>query len=247
MEAMAVVTSKSVTLPRITVAGATGLVGRAVLGQLGADLRIGKITVLVRQPGQLAPLLAGIYRARGQVVDYTALGRAGVAGLPPTDWAFCCLGTTLKIAGSQAAFRAVDFEAVLAFARAAKVAGASRLAVISALGADARSSVVYNRVKGEMEQALRALDLPHLVIARPSLLLGQRDSLGQPGRPGEAIAQSLAQLMMPALGWLMPRRLWPIRADAVASALIVALASGPAGVQVIESDALQKMADTTAA
>jgi uncharacterized protein YbjT (DUF2867 family) len=240
-------TSQTPTLPRITLAGATGLVGRAVLGQLDADRRVGKITVLVRQPDQIAPLLAGINRARGQVLDYAALGRAGVAGLPATDWAFCCLGTTLKAAGSQAAFRAVDFEAVLAFARAAKVAGASRLAVVSALGADARSSVFYNRIKGEMELALRALDLPHLVIARPSLLLGQRNNLGQPGRPGEAIAQSLAQLMMPALGWLMPRRLWPIRADAVASGLIMALADGPPGVQVIESDALQKLADSATA
>ena len=136
---------------------------------------------------------------------------------------------------------------MLAFARAAKVAGASRLAVVSALGADARSSVFYNQVKGEMEQALRALDLPYLVIARPSLLLGQRSSLGQPGRPGESIAQSVAQLMMPALGWLMPRRLWPIRADVVATAMIKALASGPPGVQVIESDALQKLSDTAAA
>ena len=240
-------TSKSSALPRVTLAGATGLVGRALLGHLGTDPRIGKITVLVRQPDQLAPLLAGALRARGQVVDYAALGRAGVAGLPPTDWAFCCLGTTLKVAGSQAAFRAVDFDAVLAFARAAKVAGASRLAVVSALGADARSSVFYNQVKGEMEQALRALDLPYLVIARPSLLLGQRSSLGQPGRPGESIAQSVAQLMMPALGWLMPRRLWPIRADAVAAAMIKALASGPPGVQVIESDALQKLTDSAAA
>ncbi len=240
-------TSKPPTLPRITLAGGTGLVGRAVLGQLSANPRIGKITVLVRQPDQIAPLLAGVARARGQVVDYAALGRAGVAGLPPTDWALCCLGTTVKVAGSQDAFRAVDFEAVLAFARAAKVAGASRLAVISALGADARSSVFYSRVKGEMEQALRALDLPHLVIARPSLLLGERTGLGQPGRPGEAIAQSLAQLMMPALGWLMPRRLWPIRADAVATGLIVALADGSPGVQVLESDALQKLADTAVA
>lgn len=240
-------TSKSTALPRITLAGATGLVGQALLAQLGGDPRVGKITVLVRQPDQMATLLAGIARARGQVVDYTALGRAGVAGLPPTDWAFCCLGTTLKIAGSQAAFRAVDFDAVLGFARAAKVAGASRLAVISALSADARSAVFYNRVKGEMEQALRALDLPYLVIARPSLLLGQRSSLGQPGRPGEAIAQSLAQLMMPALSWLMPRRLWPIRADAVASALVAALAAGPPGVQVIESDGLQRLADGAAA
>ena len=228
--------SKNPPLPRICIAGATGLVGRAVISQLARAPQAGRITALVRQSGQLSGLPKGV---RGQVVDFSALGRAGEPGLPPTDWAICCLGTTIKVAGSKSAFRAVDFDAVLAFARAAKVAGASRLAVVSALGANPRSSVFYNCVKGEMEQALRALDLPHLVIARPSLLLGERAALGQATRPGEAIAQTL----MPAVGWLIPRRLRPIRADAVAVALIQALASHRPGEQVLESDALQAVAD----
>ena len=223
-------------LPRICVAGATGLIGRAVLTRLARDARAGRITALVRRSGQIPALPKGV---RGQVVDFDALGRAGMPGLPPTDWALCCLGTTIKVAGSKSAFRAVDFDAVLAFARAAKVAGASRLAVVSALGADPRSSVFYNQVKGDMEQALRALDLPQLVIARPSLLLGERSALGQATRPIEAIAQAL----MPAFGWLMPRRLRPIRADAVAAALIAALAGAAPGAQVLESDALQGLAD----
>jgi uncharacterized protein YbjT (DUF2867 family) len=229
--------SKNPALPRICIAGATGLIGRAVITQLARDTqRVGRITALVRQPGQMSALHKGV---RGQVVDFEALGRAGMPGLPPTDWAICCLGTTIKVAGSQSAFRAVDFDAVLAFARAAKVAGANRLAVVSALGADPRSSVFYNRVKGEMEQALRALDLPQLVIARPSLLLGERTALGQASRPGEAIAQAL----MPAFGWLMPKRLRPIRADVVATALIAALAGAAPGAQVLESEALQGLAD----
>ena len=224
------------TLPRICIAGATGLVGRALLARLAPAAGKGRITALVRQPGQVAGLPKGV---RGQLVDFSALGRADETGLPATDWAICCLGTTIKVAGSQSAFRAVDFDAVLAFARAAKAAGASRLAVVSALGADARSAVFYNRVKGEMEQALRALDMPCLVIARPSLLLGERQALGQARRPGEAIAQAL----MPAFGWLMPRRLRPIRADAVAAALIGALTNTATGTVVLESDALQALAD----
>ena len=228
--------------PRLVVAGATGLVGRAVLALLtGRPVAPGipknsGLTALVRQPAQLTGLPAGV---NGQLVDLSALGRAGVEGLPALDWAVCCLGTTLKAAGSQAAFRAVDFDAVLAFARAAKVAGASRLAVVSAMGASARSSMFYSRVKGEMEQALIALDLPRLVIVQPALLLGERASLGQASRPGEA----LAQRWMPRLAGLLPRSLRPIRADAVALAMVTALvADGPA-VSRLSSAQLQTLAD----
>ena len=240
---MASASKKNPALPRVCIAGATGLVGRALLDCLARDVRIGPITVLVRQAGQLPALLSVSDKVRGQVLEFQALGRAGMPGLPATDWAFCCLGTTIKAAGSQAAFRAVDFDAVLAFARAAKVAGASRLAVVSALGADARSAMFYNRVKGEMEQELKALDLPSLVIARPSLLLGERSALGQAGRSGESFAQAAAQLMMPALGWLMPRRFWPIQAEAVAAAMLNALSDGQPGLQLLESNHLQALAD----
>lgn len=225
---------------RVLVAGATGLVGRAVVQRLAAGARYGHVTALLRQAAQAAGLPAGV---RSTVIDFNTLGQAGQPGLPPTDWALCCLGTTIKVAGSQEAFRAVDFDAVLAFARAAKVAGANRLGVVSALGADARSAVFYNRVKGEMEQALRALDLPQLVIARPSLLLGERSALGQPPR----LMETLAQAWMPAVGWLIPRSMRPISADAVAAALVAALAADKPGVQVLESGALQDLADNSGA
>ena len=232
--------------PRVVVAGATGLVGHAVLALLTSRAAVpgiprhSSITALVRQPAQLAGLPAGV---KGQLVDLAALGRAGVEGLPPLDWAICCLGTTIKAAGSQAAFRAVDFDAVLAFARAAKVAGASRLAVVSAMGASARSSVFYNRVKGEMEQALIALDLPRLVIAQPALLLGERAGLGQARRPGEA----LAQRWLPRMARLLPRSLRPVRADVVALAMISALAADGPTVSRLTSDQLQALADQTQA
>ena len=225
---------------RVLVAGATGLVGRALLQRLAGGTPMGRVTALVRHAAQATALPAGV---RSTVVDFKTLGQAGQPGLPATDWALCCLGTTIKVAGSQAAFRAVDFDAVLAFARAAKVAGVNRLGVVSALGADARSAVFYNRVKGEMEQALRALGLPQLVLARPSLLLGERSALGQAPR----LMETLAQAWMPAVGWLIPRALRPISADAVAAALIAALATDKPGVLVIESAALQALADSSAA
>ena len=224
---------------RVLVAGGTGLVGRALLAQLVADPRCRSVTALVRKPAQRRGLPRGV---TALVVDYPTLGQPGKPALPAADWAFCCLGTTLKTAGSQAAFRAADFDAVLAFGRAAQAAGVSRLGVVSAMGANTRSAVFYNRVKGEAEQALTALALPQLVLARPSLLLGDRTALGQPARTAERLAQAL----MPVLGWLIPRKLRPIRASAVATALRLALVDAAPGTQVLESDALARLADDPA-
>jgi uncharacterized protein YbjT (DUF2867 family) len=220
---------------RVLVAGGTGLVGRSLLAQLVSDPRCRSVTALVRQSAQRQGLPRGV---TAQVVDYTRLGQPGAPVLPAADWAFCCLGTTIKTAGSQAAFRAADFDAVLAFAQAARAAGVTRLGVVSAMGANVRSRVFYNRVKGEAEQALTALGFEHLVFARPSLLLGDRSALGQASRPGERWAQAL----MPALGWLLPRKLRPIGADKVASALRRGLLEAAPGSTVLESDALARLA-----
>lgn len=219
---------------RVAVAGATGLVGRALLARLASDPRVGQVTALVRRRGALPAAVQPL------VVDWARpdLG----ATLPSIDWAFCALGTTIKVAGSQAAFRAVDVDAVLAFATAARAAGASRFGLVSAMGADARSSVFYNRCKGEVEQALAAQGWPRLVIARPSLLLGERATLGQSARPAEALAQRL----MPAVGWLIPKALRPIRAEAVAAALAEAVAAPGAPLQILTSDALQALAERSA-
>ena len=219
---------------RVVVAGATGLVGRALLSRLVSDPQITSALALIRDPDQANSLPGGV---TPQVVDFQQLGQAEGPALPAVDWAFCCLGTTIRQAGSQAAFRAVDFDAALAFARAAQAAGARRLAVVSSTGADAASAVFYNRVKGELEQALQALALPRLVIARPSLLLGNRSALGQPLR----VAEFAAQALMPAFGWLLPRRLLPIAADTVALAMLRALQQDSPAHQVLESDALQAL------
>ena len=224
----------AVPAARVAVAGATGLIGRALLARLAGDARVGTITALVRQPAALGAQPPAV---RPMVVDYKALG--SLQALPPVDWAFCALGTTIKTAGSQAAFRAVDVDAVLAFAQAARAAGATRFGLVSAMGADLRSGVFYNRCKGEVEQALVAQGWPQLVIARPSLLLGARGALGQPVRPMEALAQRL----MPAVGWMIPRQLRPIRGDAVAIALAEAVAAPEPGVRILLSGDLQALAD----
>jgi uncharacterized protein YbjT (DUF2867 family) len=220
---------------RVAVAGATGLIGQALLALLRTDPAVGGVQALVRPNRKTAAALPeGV---QPLPVDYARLGQPGSAGLPPLDWALCALGTTIAVAGSRAAFRAVDVDAVVAFARAARQAGASRFAVVSALGADARSAVFYNRCKGEMEAALREIGFERLVIARPSLLLGDREALGQPARPGETLARRLT----PALSWLLPRRVRPIDAATVARALLHAIAADEPGIVVLESDALQRL------
>jgi uncharacterized protein YbjT (DUF2867 family) len=148
---------------------------------------------------------------------------------------FIALGTTIKVAGSQAAFREVDFDFVVGTARAARAGGATRLAVVSALGADANSRVFYSRVKGEMEDAIAQLGYETVVIAQPSMLLGDRAALGQPTRSGELWA---GRLLVP-LGWIVPKRVRPIPARAVASALLAAILGAKRGVQVLKSGAMQ--------
>ena len=113
------------------------------------------------------------------IVDFRA-----IPPLPPLDEAYLALGTTIKQAGSREAFRAVDLDANLAVTRAALGAGARRVGLVSAMGADAASTVFYNRTKGELEDALKALPLETLVIARPSLLAGDRSGCISPSDSG---------------------------------------------------------------
>ena len=157
--------------------------------------------------------------------------------MPAADDLYCALGTTIKVAGSKAAFRAVDFDAVVDTARAAQAAGVKRMAVVSALGADAHSRAFYNQVKGDMEVALRALRFERLVIARPSLLAGERHALGQAPR----LAEQLSLTLFRPLGGLLPASIRPIDAGVVARAMCVSLNTDGPSAQVIESAALQQL------
>lgn len=218
--------------PLIWLAGASGLVGRALLRELGQqrghERPAPPVLALLRRPD---PSLL----VQTALVDYAQ--PASFAALPAPGQVFIALGTTIAQAGSQAAFRAVDFDAVLTVARAARQAGARLCALVSALGADPRSSVFYNRVKGEAEAALVALGFERLVIARPSLLDGERASLGQPSRRSE---QWALRPMRPVAG-LVPAAWRPITPERVARGLRLALAQEGAAVQVLESAELQAL------
>ena len=207
-------------------AGATGLVGGQILQALLADPTVAQVHALTRRDLNLSHL-----KLRPLRVDFSHL-----PALPPADELYLALGTTIKVAGSQAAFRAVDFDANLAVARAAVAAGVRRIGLVSAAGASAQSPVFYNRVKGELEDALRALDLQALVLAQPSLLLDLRDGLQQPPRLGERIAIPIARV----LGPLMPGAYRPVHARAVALALVRTLHTAQ-GVVVLASDALARI------
>jgi uncharacterized protein YbjT (DUF2867 family) len=210
-------------------AGATGLIGRELLALLQRSPRYGQLHVLVRRPPGDA---SAEPNTQVHVVDFAKLP----AALPHVDDVYIALGTTIKVAGSEAAFRQVDFDFVVNTAQAAKAAGARRLAVVSALGADSGSRVFYNRVKGDMQAALVQFGFDTLCIAQPSLLVGDRAALGQPVRAGEVWA---TRLLGPVMR-LVPAGVRPIRSDAVATAMLAAVLAGRPGVQVLTSAAMQR-------
>jgi uncharacterized protein YbjT (DUF2867 family) len=153
--------------------------------------------------------------------------------------AFCCLGTTLKRAGSEKAFRQVDLDFVVSFARAARAAQAQRFVVVSSAGADARSKHFYLRVKGEMEQALEVLSFPSLDILQPGLLLGWRREI----RPAELLATAFMPLANPFLtGTRSTYRGIPART--VAAAMLGAARSGRRGVYRYTYSALRQLAES---
>ena len=208
------------TPQRILLAGATGLTGEHLLDRLLNEPTVARVLAPSRRP------LAAHPHLENPVGELAAL-------LPQlsgnVDIAFCCLGTTIKQAGSEAAFRAVDHDLVLAFAERARALGARHLLVISALGADAHSPVLYNRVKGELEAALQAQDWPQLTIVRPSLLLGARREF----RLGE-------RLLAPLARWI-PGKYRGIKACTLAHALWRLALEEQDGVRIVESDELRKL------
>lgn len=206
-------------------AGATGLVGRGILAGLLADPQVEHVHTVGRRE-----LPTSHPKLTHHQVDLAAL-----PSLPAVDEVYLALGTTIKVAGSQKAFRALDYGANLALARAAHAAGARRLGLVSAMGAEARSSVFYNRVKGELEDALATVGYDGLVIARPSFLAGDRASLGQPVRSGETLALRISTWLRP----LIPANYRSIHAGDVAAALLRAVPTAQ-GVAVLLSGAMQR-------
>jgi uncharacterized protein YbjT (DUF2867 family) len=200
------------------VAGGSGLVGSQLLPLLLQAPQYARVHALSRRP-----LPFDHPRMANRVVRFEASLQAQLKGLRCQD-AFCCLGSTIREAGSQAAFRAVDYDLVLEFAQLALTCGAERMVVVSALGANAASKNFYLRVKGEMEKALEGMRFRALDILEPSLLLGARREL----RVLELSAQLAMQLVNPLLlgSW---SRFRAIPAATVAGAMCGVAHSGRRG------------------
>lgn len=217
------------------VAGATGLVGREILTRLSVDKRYSAVHCIGRRP--LSPeLLKSPYKGckiSSHTVDFA--DPSNWPPLPLVDEVFIALGTTIAQAGSQAAFRAVDLDAVVAVAIAGRALGATQLGVVSAMAANRLSLVFYNRIKGQMEEAVSALGYTTVVLARPSLLAGERTTTGQTARRGEKLGLVAMAMFKP----LIPVNYRAVAVGDVAQALIHQVQAGKPGRQVLLSGALQ--------
>ncbi|MGE5451191.1 MAG: oxidoreductase [Acidobacteriota bacterium] len=207
--------------------GGTGLVGASCLARLIDAPEVGQIRLLVRRlpsmhlPDKVQVCLADFSRLEKHPEWFEV------------DAVVCALGTTIGKAGSQAAFRQVDFDYPLQVAQLAKASGARHFAWVSALGADSRANVFYNRVKGELEDALQAMGFESLTVARPSLLRGNRREF----RLGERLALKVSQWFLP----LIPPAWRPVWAGQVAAALVDAVLHPQPGWRVLANPQLLQM------
>jgi uncharacterized protein YbjT (DUF2867 family) len=204
------------------VVGATGLIGDHLTHRLVESPFYANVKVLVRksltwQHPRLQEVLFDFNHPNGLVTK--------------ADDIFCCLGTTIKKAGSQTAFRQVDYQYPMDIARLGLANGAKQFAIVTSMGADSKSAFFYNRVKGDVERDLTALNYPALLIFRPSLLLGNRSE----SRLGERVASGFMRLFSP----LIPAKYKGIEATTVADAMIATAQQGFSGKHVFESDDLQ--------
>ncbi len=209
----------------LLIAGATGLVGGHALRLAMADPRVTRIVAPTRRA--LPP-----HAARdGLAIDNPIIDLARLPADAPwwsVDAVACALGTTIRDAGSPAAFRAVDVDAVVAFATHARAHGARAFALVSSIGADAAARALYLRSKGEAEDAVRAIGYPSVALLRPSIIGGER------ARP-----RAMERLLMRAVraaAPIVPRRYRVVEAETIARALLDAALAPAPGVRVIDSD-----------
>ncbi|SFP29475.1 Uncharacterized conserved protein YbjT, contains NAD(P)-binding and DUF2867 domains [Geopseudomonas sagittaria] len=204
----------------LLILGASGLTGEHLLDRVLSEPTVQRVLAPSRRPLSTHPHLEN---PRGNLLEILQQLQG------PIDTVFCCLGTTLRQAGSESAFRAIDHDLVIACAQRARELGARHFVVLSSLGADPHSRVLYSRVKGEMEEALKAQGWPQLTIARPSLLLGERCQR----RLLEQVTAPLARVLLGKWRAIsvctLARALWRL-----------ALEEGQ-GVRIVESDELRRL------
>lgn len=206
------------------VAGTTGLIGAQLLDLLLGDNRYSKVIALSRKP-----LTANHTKLNNVVVDFDKL--SAYSDQLIADDIFCCLGTTMKQAGSQTVFRKVDFEFPLEIAKITKESGAKQYFIVTALGANKKSSFYYNKVKGEIEEAIGELGFESYQIFRPSFLAGNRTE----SRAGE----DATKVFFKFFGFLVPKKFKAIDSAKVARAMLANAKEEKIGKFILESDVLQ--------
>ena len=213
------------------VIGATGLVGSHLVQFLLLHSAYSKVVVFARRPLKFEHPKLTIHQINfDQPMQWKHLFKG--------DDLFCCLGTTMSKAGSKEAFYKVDFTYSFQAAQIAKSNGADQLLLVSSVGAKADSNFFYNRVKGELEDAVKQLSFWSTHIFQPSVLLGQRNE----NRFGEKVAAQLGKIIDRFTGGLLTKYK-PIEADVVAKAMVSAAQQLKGGVHVYPSHWLQKLAD----
>ena len=208
-------------MTRLLIVGSTGLVGGHALAQALADARFAQVIAPTRRP-----LPTRHAKLENPVVDFDAL--LADASWWQVDAVVCALGTTIRDAGSKAAFRRVDLDYVLGIATHARAAGAHSFALNSSLGADPAAGTFYRRIKGEAEAALRSLDYPSLTLVRPSVIGGERERR----RPMEPLGMRVLRAVEP----LVPKRYRVVPAERIARCMLDAAFASEPGVRVVESE-----------
>ena len=213
---------------KVIVAGATGLIGGELTTLLAGSPAVDEIKVVTRRPTVFD-------KVKEIQVDYDQLeDHSGQFG---ADAAYCCLGTTMKKAGSREMFFKVDHDYVISFAEEVCKAGVRRFFLVSSMGASESSAFYYNRVKGQTENKLKTIGFEEIHIMRPSLLLGSRDE--------NRIGESMAQFIMTSLEFMLIgplRKYRPIQARAVARAMVKLSERKRTGVFIHESEEIKKLA-----
>jgi uncharacterized protein YbjT (DUF2867 family) len=209
---------------KAVIAGCTGLIGAQLLDLLLAHPTYHSVVTISRRPLSI----------RHEKLEERVMDLEGLDALDPVASGadvFCCLGTTIKQAGSESAFRKVDFDYPLALARVTHQQGARSFHLVTAMGSDKNSSIFYNRVKGEAEEAIRLIGFSSLHIYQPSLLLGHRTVK----RSGEGAAE----LVMRALDFVIPKKYKAIDSAKVAKAMVAGALGTDTGLRVHSSGEMQ--------
>ncbi|MCL4128064.1 UNVERIFIED_CONTAM: hypothetical protein GTU68_019691 [Idotea baltica] len=200
------------------IVGATGLIGQALLNQILETGKYQKVIVLLRRE-----LDFDHPKLEQKIIDFDKVNTLDLKA----DHIFCTLGTTIKTAGSKAAFRKVDEVYPFQIAENTFKNGASLFTIVTSMGADKNSSFFYNKVKGAIEDKLKSVGFEHLGIFRPSMLLGHRKE--------SRIGEKIGKVFMSTLGFLIPKKYKAIHVDKVALAMLQYAKRPNKGLSVIES------------